>query len=210
MQKLFKKAQTLLDIDLDLMVKAVLEDDDLKLLSDYIRLLQRHIVAMDDMIGLLTFSIQNLYEQVQEFDESASIEMEERREFEDLMLDYLSETAMYIRVVGAETPWDAHIADELREQCEVECDLHDRASDFVASLTIRMEVAESISGIVLDAQNSGKSIDEPTTTQIERQVDDEIARVKQSMVACYDDNVEAYLDYLRQQIRDSRRLLRDD
>lgn len=210
MQPLLKKAQTLLEVNLRLMVDAVIADNDLKLLSDYIRLIERHIEEMNNILVILEYSIDELQDHIDAFEESAEIEREERRDFEQLLRETLSPTAQLITIVGSDMPTDAQIADEYREQYDNESRMRDQAIDAINSLTERMHIAKSISATIHNAFESGKPLDTDATREIDTEVTDEVRRVEQSRPAYEDDNIKAYLDYIRQQLRESRRKLRGD
>ena len=139
MQPLLKKAQTLLEVNLRLMVDAVIADNDLKLLSDYIRLIERHIEEMNNILVILEYSIDELQDHIDAFEESAEIEREERRDFEQLLRETLSPTAQLITIVGSDMPTDAQIADEYREQYDNESRMRDQAIDAINSLTGRRQ-----------------------------------------------------------------------
>lgn len=211
MQQLLKKAQTLLDVDFRLMIDAVLDDHDLKLLSDYVRLLEKHIDTMDDMVMWSEFEARELYEQYEMFQESADIQTAERKRFEKIMKQSVGSSAHPIVIVGNSTPLDAEIADEFYEQWERESARHDEILYAVDSLQTRYEVADDIHDTILNYHEQvGTDYDDDTLFYIFDLVFEEVDRVEQEPSIDTDDTLDTYLDHIRQQLRQSRRKLRGD
>jgi|GEM_PF-3316071 len=205
-----KKAQTLLDVDFQLMIDTVLDDYDLQLLADYIHLLERQIDHMLDWSSWQKFIARDLYEQYIMFLDSAETQIEERKQFKSTLQKLTSPTATHIKIIGPSIPRDAEIADEIFEDWEEEEDLRYFALEVADILSTRRNIAQEIYDAIEETWVHTTEYDDPLLSYIFDLMFDEIDRVKKLPRLADDDNMLQRVKQVRQKFRDTRRRLRGD